>query len=79
MTTVKNLIEQLQKIEDQDQSVIFQYYIAEHFIDPITDDNMEPKDFVDVVEAFDDKSEYVWDSVFEEVVNTINEVQNDRG
>jgi len=31
MTTVKQLIEQLQEIPDQDQTVIAQYFLAEHF------------------------------------------------
>jgi hypothetical protein len=31
MTTVKQLIEQLQEIENQDQPVIFQYYTKENF------------------------------------------------
>lgn len=31
MATVKQLIEQLQAIEDQDQVVIFQYYVREDF------------------------------------------------
>ena len=31
MATVQNLIDQLNKIEDKEQSVIFQYFLAEHF------------------------------------------------
>lgn len=31
MSTVKQLIEQLQEIEDQDQPIIFQYYTKENF------------------------------------------------
>ena len=31
MATVKQLIEQLQEIEDQDQPIIFQYYTKENF------------------------------------------------
>ena len=33
MITVKQLIEQLQQIEDQDQDVAFQYYLWEHLKD----------------------------------------------
>ena len=31
MATVKQLIEQLQEIENKDQTVMFQYFLAEHF------------------------------------------------
>lgn len=31
MTTIKELIEQLLEIEDKDQSVIYEYYLAENF------------------------------------------------
>ena len=31
MATVQNLIEQLSKIDNKEQSVMFQYYLAEHF------------------------------------------------
>ena len=31
MATIQTLIDQLQEIEDKDQTVIFQYYLAEHF------------------------------------------------
>lgn len=74
-TTVKNLIKQLQEIENQDQTVVFQYYIAEDFIDPTTDDNMEPERFEKIVES--ELSEtHLWDDVFEEVVNAINEYED---
>jgi predicted RNA-binding protein with EMAP domain len=29
--TVKQLIQELQEVEDQDQAVIYQYFLAEHF------------------------------------------------
>jgi hypothetical protein len=31
MATVQNLIDQLNKIDDKEQSIMFQYYLAEHF------------------------------------------------
>jgi hypothetical protein len=31
MTTVKELIKELKQIEDKSQTVIWQYYLAEHF------------------------------------------------
>jgi len=31
MTTVKQLISWLSEIEDKDQAIIYQYYLAEHF------------------------------------------------
>lgn len=30
-TTVQDLIDQLQNIEDKSQPIVFQYYLAEHF------------------------------------------------
>lgn len=76
MATVKSLIEQLQEIEDKDQPIIFQYYIAEHFIDPKTDDNMEPDRFAKVAEEIEDK-DYFWDDVFEEIAEVVNELGDD--
>lgn len=75
-TTVKELIKQLQEIENQDQTVVFQYYIAEHFIDPITDDNMEPERFEKIVEN-EINEDYLWDDVFEEIAKAINEYEDD--
>lgn len=31
MTTVKELIKHLQEIDNPDQAIIYQYYLAEHF------------------------------------------------
>jgi hypothetical protein len=31
MATIQTLIDQLQEIKDKDQTVIFQYFLAEHF------------------------------------------------
>lgn len=77
MATVKTLIEQLQEIENQDQPIIFQYYIAEHFIDPSTEDNMEPERFQAVAdEVEDNRSQYIWDGVFEEIVEIIDNIED---
>jgi hypothetical protein len=31
MATIKQLIKQLQEIEDKDQTIIYQYFLADHF------------------------------------------------
>lgn len=78
MATVKSLIEQLQEIENQDQPIIFQYYIAEHFIDPMTQDNMEPERFEKVAdEVEDNRSQYIWDDVFQEIAEIIDELEDE--
>jgi hypothetical protein len=72
MATVKSLIAQLQEIENQEQPIIFQYYIAEHFIDPMTDDNMEPERFEKIAdEVEDNRSHYIWDDVFQEIAELV--------
>lgn len=77
MATVQTLIDQLQEIEDKDQPIIFQYYIAEHFIDPMTQDNMEPKRFEKVAdEVEDNRSQYIWDDVFTEIVEIIDALED---
>lgn len=76
MTTVNQLIQQLQEIEDKEQPIVFQYYIAEHFIDPETDDNMEPKRFEKVADEVE-QIVHFWDDNFEEIANIVNELEND--
>jgi hypothetical protein len=62
--TVKELIKQLQEIEDQNQPIIFQYYIAEHFIDPETNDNLEPERFEIVAENIE-RIDGLWEDIYE--------------
>lgn len=66
MATVKSLIEQLEKIEDKEQSVIFQYYLAEHFE---FEDKGTPtaEQFDEVADELDDES------LWEESAETVND------
>lgn len=75
MATVKDLIKQLEEIENKEQPILFQYYIAEHFIDPNTDDNLEPDVFEKVLDEID--TDYIWDDVFEEVAKAVNEYEGE--
>ena len=78
MATVKSLIAQLQEIENKEQPIIFQYYIAEHFIDPNTDDNLEPERFEKIAdEVEDNRSQYIWDDVFQEIAELVSELEED--
>ena len=70
-TTVEQLIEQLQKIEDQKQPVIFQYYLKENFeygddetvvSDEVFEEAIEWADRVDVWEdAFAYLNDHIWE------------------
>lgn len=64
MATVKQLIEQLQEIEDKDQTVMFQYFLAEHF--EFEDlGNPTPAQFDRAFEDLDDYS--LWDDAAETI------------
>lgn len=76
MATVKDLIKQLQEIENQEQPIIFQYYTAEMFIDPATDDNMEPDRFEKVADKVDD-CDHFWDDAWEGIIEFIDEIDSD--
>ena len=58
MATIKNLIEQLSEIEDKEQSVMFQYFLAEHF-------STTQEKFDDAVEALDCAE--LWDDAHDTV------------
>ena len=64
MATVRELIEQLQKIEDQDQTVIFQYYLAEHFEFDLGG-SPTAEQFDQAAEDLDDES--LWDDAAETI------------
>lgn len=66
MATIQNLIDQLNKIENKEQSVIFQYYLAEHFE---FEDKGTPtaEQFDEAVDDLDDES------LWEESAETIND------
>jgi hypothetical protein len=66
MATVQNLIDQLNQIDDKEQSVIFQYYLAEHFE---FEDKGTPtaEQFDEVADDLDDES------LWEDSAETIND------
>jgi hypothetical protein len=60
--TVQELINQLNKVEDKEQTIVFQYWLAEHF-------DEEPTE-----EQFYEASEALWaDSVWQEALETLTE------
>ena len=73
MATVKQLIEQLQEIEDQGQTVVFQYFVAEHFIDPTTDDNMTPALFTKLVEHSSNRVDQLWEDATDRMYEILGE------
>jgi hypothetical protein len=67
MATVQNLIDQLNKIEDKEQSVFFQYFLAEHFEYADLDEVKQPtaEEFDQAVDDLDDSS--LWDDPAETI------------
>jgi hypothetical protein len=67
MATVKDLISQLEHIEDKDQSIIFQYFLAEHFEFSDLGEVRQPtaEQFDQVAEDLDHES--LWDDARETV------------
>ena len=62
MATVNELINQLNKIEDKEQTIVFQYWLAEHF-------EPEPTE-----EQFYEASEALWaDSLWQDALDTLRE------
>jgi len=61
MNTVRELIEQLKEIENQNQTVIYQYYLAEHFW--MDDEQPTAAEFETVAENGEMK--YIWDDAGE--------------
>lgn len=67
MATVKDLISQLEQIEDKDQSIIFQYFLAEHF--EFNDGSPSP-----TADQFDEAADELDDeSLWEEAHETVND------
>lgn len=56
MASIQDLIDQLNQIDDKDQSIMFQYYLAEHF--EFSDGTPSPtaEQFDQVVDDLDDES-----------------------
>lgn len=73
MATVQNLIDQLNKIENKEQSVIFQYYLAEHFE---FEDKGTPtaEQFDEATDALDDES--LWEEAGETVSDYLYGIVN---
>jgi hypothetical protein len=65
MATVKQLIEQLQEIENKDQTVIFQYFLADHF-----DLDGQTPTAGQFDQAFEDLDDY---SLWDDACDTIND------
>jgi hypothetical protein len=67
MATVKDLIEQLNDIEDKEQPIIFQYFLAEHFEFSDLGEVRQPtlEQFDEVVDALDHES--LWDDARETI------------
>jgi hypothetical protein len=84
MATVKDLISQLEQIEDKDQSIIFQYFLAEHFEfsdlgevrQPTAEQFDQVADDLDDSSLWDDPAETINDYVFE-LINRDNEANKD--
>jgi hypothetical protein len=78
MTTVRQLVEQLQEIPDQDQTVIAQYFLAEHFDYALHQGNTQA-----TAEEFDRAAEnldpgFLWDKAAEIVNDELMEQINNR-
>jgi hypothetical protein len=71
--TIKELIKDLQSYENQDQPIIFTYYLAEHCVDQATDDTMTPERFEKVADRVND-CDHFWDDVWESVVEAVVEI-----
>lgn len=65
MATVQNLINQLNKIDDKEQSVMFQYFLAEHF--DLDGDTPTAEQFDQVADDLDHES------LWQEACDTIND------
>lgn len=74
MATVKDLIGQLEKIEDKNQSVIFQYYLAEHF-DFFDKGSPTAEQFDQATDELDDEN--LWDDAGETINDYLYSLMDD--
>lgn len=74
MATVKDLIGQLEKIEDKNQSVIFQYYLAEHF-DFFDKGSPTAEQFDQATDELDDES--LWNDAGETINDYLYNLMDD--
>lgn len=65
MATVQNLINELNKIDNKEQSVMFQYFLAEHF--DLDGDTPTSEQFNEVADDLDHES------LWQEACDTIND------
>lgn len=71
-TSVKQLIEQLQAIEDQDQPILFQYYLREDFEYGDDETTVSDEAFLNAIDrvertdGWEDARSYINDVVYEE-------------
>ena len=65
MASIQDLIDQLNQIDDKDQSIMFQYYLAEHF--EFSDGTPSPtsEQFDQAVDDLDDES--LWEDAHETI------------
>jgi elongation factor P hydroxylase len=81
MTTVKQLIKQLEEIEDKEQAVIWQFYIAEHFEFNLDNGNVSQtlEEFEKVAEKTDswtlweDTAQDINDLLYDEIAKREND------
>ena len=81
MTTVKQLIKQLEEIEDKEQAVIWQFYIAEHFEFNLDTGNVSPtlEEFEKVAKKTDswtlweDTAQDINDLLYDEIAKREND------
>lgn len=80
MATVKTLIEQLQEIENQDQTIIFQYYTADMLTKADADGNVENLTDDQMTELSDriDDNDHFWDDVWEGIAEFIEELSDEK-
>lgn len=72
MATVKQLIEQLNEIENKDQTVAFQYYLADDFEHLFRDNPELVRDDV-FTEAVDVCDDYLWDRTWDDLAGEISD------
>jgi len=75
MATVADLIKQLCEIEDQSQTVVFQYYLAEDFLIDVDGEDVEPCEemFSEAVEQVED---YIWDGCWDILAENVANLNN---
>lgn len=79
MATIKTLIEQLKEYEDQDQTIVFQFYTADMLTKTDADGNTENLT-EDQMQALNDKvddCDHFWDDVWEGISEFIEELDDE--